>query len=55
MITLLTQIATATALFVMIESFRWIDDGHGLHPIVGGVVCTILMAVPHLLRWYYDD
>ncbi len=46
--TLVTQIATATAVGFAYLGHAWLTVGWGLHPLVAGVIVAICLATPHV-------
>ena len=46
---LLIQCMAMTAVFFVLEGHAWIDQGYGIHPLVAGVMATLLLISPYLL------
>lgn len=47
---LAAQLATALAMFFIMEGLNYIHIGLGLHPMLAGALACVLFALPHFLE-----
>ena len=46
---LLAQLMAALAVWTTLEGFAWVEQGHGIHPMLAGGMVAMFLLVPHLL------